>query len=85
MQNMNETVGFPRIAYQIDDAAAAVGVSRPRIYNAVRDGEITARKAGRATLIEADELRRWIRSLPTRGRAPTEKADLRIAGAAVTV
>jgi excisionase family DNA binding protein len=70
----NENVG-DRIAYQIDDAAVAVGVSRPRIYNAVRDGEITARKAGRATLIEADELRRWIRSLPTRGRVLTEVTE----------
>jgi hypothetical protein len=32
--------------------------------------EMIARKAGRQTIIEADELQRWICSLPTRCRTP---------------
>lgn len=49
---------------------AVAGVSRTRIFAAIRNGEMIARKAGRQTIIEADELQRWIRSLPTRCRAP---------------
>jgi hypothetical protein len=62
------------LALPIDDAAVAAGVTRTRIYKAVRDNELTARKSGKATIIEVPELRRWIRSLPTRGRHPEMSA-----------
>jgi hypothetical protein len=39
-------------------------VSRTRIFDAIRNGEISARKAGRSTIIEIDELKRWVKSLP---------------------
>ena len=55
------------IAYSIEDAPLAVGVSRTRIFEAVRSGQLAARKAGRSTLIEVEELRRWVKSLPPRG------------------
>ena len=55
------------IAYSIEDAPLAVGVSRTRIFEAVRSGQLAARKAGRSTLIEVEELRRWVKSLPARG------------------
>jgi hypothetical protein len=50
-----------------DAAAAAAGVSRTRIFEALRFGTLAAKKIGKATVIETDELRRWIRSLPTWG------------------
>jgi excisionase family DNA binding protein len=59
----------PPIAYAPEDAAAATGVSRTRIFEAIRDGELTARKAGRATIIEFDDLAAWVRSLPVKGKA----------------
>jgi excisionase family DNA binding protein len=59
---------LPRLSYTPDDAAETTGVSRTRIFMAIRDEELTARKAGKSTVIEADELRRWLRSLPTKGR-----------------
>jgi hypothetical protein len=64
-----------------EDAAIATGFSRTRIFNAIRDGEMTARKDGKATVIETAELVRWVRSLPTRGRAPesAKTADLHAA------
>jgi hypothetical protein len=68
------TNAFPElslIAVAIEDAPRAVGVSRRRIFQAIRDKEIAARKAGRSTIIEIDELRRWVKSLPTKGRIPT--------------
>ena len=57
------------IAYSPQGAALATGRSRTRIFKAIRDKELVARKDGRATLLEADELRRWVRSLPTTAEA----------------
>ena len=51
-------------------AAGCTGLSRTRVFNAIRAGELTARKDGKATVIEISELFRWVKSLPTRGREP---------------
>jgi excisionase family DNA binding protein len=56
-----------RIAYPMTEAAHMVGVSRTRLFDAVRRRELTVRKAGRASLVTRDELLAWINSLPTRG------------------
>jgi excisionase family DNA binding protein len=58
------------ISYTPEQAAAVTGRSRSRIYKALKAEELTARKDGKATLLEHDELRRWVRSLPTIGRQP---------------
>ncbi|MDH2402024.1 helix-turn-helix domain-containing protein [Bradyrhizobium sp. SSUT18] len=60
-----------KLAYTPEEAAAATGRSRTRIYKAVRDKELTARKDGKATIFEASELRRWLRTLPAIGREAT--------------
>jgi hypothetical protein len=59
------------IAYSPQGAALATGRSRTRIFKAIKDRELVARKDGRATLLEADELRRWVRALPTIVRGGT--------------
>jgi len=56
------------IAYSPEGAATVTGRSRSRIFKAIKDKELTARKDGKATLLEADELRRWVRTFPTVGR-----------------
>jgi hypothetical protein len=61
-----------RIAYAIEDVPSATGLTRTRIFQAIREGQLTARKLGRRTIIEATELRRFIETLPTRGREPAE-------------
>jgi excisionase family DNA binding protein len=58
------------IAYAIDDVPSIAGVTRTQVFEAIRAKELTARKRGRRTLIKASELRRWISTFPTRGRAP---------------
>lgn len=63
-----------RIAYNPKGAAIATGRSRSRIFKAIKDKELTARKDGKATLIEADELERWVKAMPTTGRAPGAQA-----------
>jgi hypothetical protein len=59
--------GLSPIAVAIEGVPQIVGISRTRIFQAVRDNEIVARKAGRSTIIEIDELKRWIKSLPIKG------------------
>jgi hypothetical protein len=52
------------IAYPPALAAIAVGRTRTRIFAAIKSRELQARKDGKATLIEHNELIRWVRSLP---------------------
>jgi excisionase family DNA binding protein len=66
---------IPRLGLNPDEAAASTGVSRTKIFEAIRDGTLTARKSGKATIIEPSELQRWLRSLPIRGRVPPERPD----------
>jgi hypothetical protein len=65
-----ERIQINRISMTPVDAAEATGFSRTRIFNAIRDREMTAHKDGKATIIEVAELVRWVRSLPVRGKAP---------------
>jgi len=69
------TSHVPRLGFNPDEAAKSTGVSRTRIFEAIRDGTLTARKAGKATVIEIDELRRWVSSLPTRARTADNTPD----------
>jgi excisionase family DNA binding protein len=66
---------IPRLGFSPNEAAISAGVSRTKIFEAIRDGALTARKSGKATIIEPSELQRWVRSLPTRGRAPDNAPD----------
>ena len=52
------------LAYTIPDACRISAASRSAIYRAVKAGELTLRKRGTRSLILADELRRWLQSLP---------------------
>lgn len=58
------------LSYSIDTAAAVTGLSRTRLFEAIRDAKLTARKDGRSTIVERSELARYLATLPTRGRPP---------------
>ena len=60
------------VAYTIARAVAVSGRSRSRIFQAIKDGELQARKDGRSTIITDAELRRWINAMPTIGRIGAE-------------
>jgi len=55
------------LAYHIPEAANLARASRTTIYRAIKAGELQARKRGTRTLILADELMRWVETLPCAG------------------
>ena len=52
------------IALTILDAVKASGMSRSSIYEALKRGDLSARKAGRRTLISFSNLQAYLASLP---------------------
>ena len=52
------------LAYGIDEACVATNVCRDKLYAAIRDGLLLARKYGRRTLILEQDLRAFLESLP---------------------
>ena len=53
------------IAVSIPDAVKVSGMSRTSIYEALKRGDLSARKAGRRTLISFADLEAYLASLPT--------------------
>jgi excisionase family DNA binding protein len=63
------------LAYSIAEACEVSGISRTSVYEAINARELIARKHGRRTVILADELRRWLQSLPiTTPKAPSKSS-----------
>jgi len=55
-----------KLAYTIAEAAEAVGYSQKTIRRAIASNDLIARYGtGTKPVIEADELRAWLRSRPT--------------------
>lgn len=52
------------IAVTIPEAVKASGMSRSSIYEALKRGDLPARKAGRRTLITFADLQAYLASLP---------------------
>jgi excisionase family DNA binding protein len=60
LHNFDET----RRALRVREFCKAFGLSRTTFYKLVFRRELRPRKAGKLTLIPADEARRWFDSLP---------------------
>jgi excisionase family DNA binding protein len=56
-----------KLAHTIPQAVHASGLSRSTLYDALKAGKLRARKSGRRTIIEDEELRRFIATLPMMG------------------
>ena len=56
--------GLTREGLSIAEACAVVGIGRTKIYEAIRDGSLKARKYGKRTLILRDNLCLFLSSLP---------------------
>lgn len=55
----------PPISLTIPDAVRTSGISRTAIYEALKNGRITAVKCGKRTLISYESLSRYLANLPT--------------------
>jgi excisionase family DNA binding protein len=51
-------------AYTIAEACAVARIGRTALYEAIRSGDLRARKRGRRTLVVRDDLKKFIESLP---------------------
>ena len=60
------------VAVPLESVPHLTGLSRTRIFGAAKEGRLTVRKDGKRSIVELAEVRRYIRSLPTRGREPDE-------------
>lgn len=52
------------LADPVPVAATRLGICRAQIYKEMAAGRLSARKAGRRTLIERTEQARWLAALP---------------------
>jgi hypothetical protein len=53
------------LSLNVRQAVEASGLTRSHLYEAMKRGDLSARKAGRRTIILAEDLRRYIENLPT--------------------
>lgn len=52
------------LTYSIEEARKVTGTGRTVLYEEIEAGRLRAVKRGRRTLILAEDLRRWLASLP---------------------
>ena len=62
--------GLNGIAAKVATVSKATGLSRSTLYNLAAAGEITFRKAGRATLVDLASVRAYWAKLPTAEISP---------------
>jgi len=55
-----------KIGYSPDEAVAASGCGRTKLFEAIKTGKLRARKWGRRTIITAEDLKAFLDSLPER-------------------
>lgn len=53
-----------KFALSINEAMQAADVGRTKLYEAIGDGSLKAKKLGRRTLVLAEDLQTWLRGLP---------------------
>jgi hypothetical protein len=58
----------PPLSYPIEAIPDLTGIPRSKVFAAIRNKQLQARKAGRPTIIEHQELLRYLTSLPPKGR-----------------
>ena len=53
-----------KIAYNVDEAGSAIGLSRATVFDMIREGEVIAKKVRGRTVIPREELQRLIDEAP---------------------
>jgi excisionase family DNA binding protein len=54
-----------KLAYTVDEAGPAIGVSRTTVFDMIRHGELLAKKVRGRTIIPREELQRIIDEAPS--------------------
>jgi len=63
-----------QISYSVQQAAAATGIAESTIRQLVRDGHLAARYLGSKILVDAADLERYYRALPSERQVEREVA-----------
>ena len=53
-----------RISYSVHEAAKAAGIGLTKLRQEIRENRLVARKLGKRTLINAEDLNTWAANLP---------------------
>lgn len=61
---MNISVSGPREGLSIWEASALAGIGRTKLYQAIRDGSLPARKYGKRTIVLRTDVVRFLEALP---------------------
>ena len=61
---MDATTAGPKLAYTVEDFAASTGLGRTRLYEAIKNRQLRARKYGKRTIILAEDGRAFVAGLP---------------------
>lgn len=58
---MNSREAPPRLTYHVTEAAHALGISRSKLYQLIRAGEVAKTRIGGRSVVLANELERYLR------------------------
>jgi hypothetical protein len=64
-QTVIERLPDAKLAYRIDEASIATGISRAALWRRIADGRLNTRKDGKITLILREDLASYLLGLPT--------------------
>ena len=53
-----------RVCYSVHEAAKAAGIGLTKLREEIRENRLVARKLGKCTLINAEDLNAWAANLP---------------------
>jgi excisionase family DNA binding protein len=64
MSDTQFTPAIEKAAYRISEFCEAFGVGKTKVFDEIKDGRLKVRKAGRMTLIRAEDAKAWLDALP---------------------
>lgn len=65
-----------KLAYSIDDIAKLVGIGRSLLFEEIKAGRLSVKKAGRRTLVLDADLSAWLSNLPASGADVSNRSQL---------